>query len=163
MTPLNRSHWERYITWLRDRIGHGELDEDEEGSPIYKDGVKEHYFSLCPRLVELVDRCLNYDPAHRPSAQQLWQDIRQQVGIFRSNELLPLKLTEIPGNQAQPLVGGEGLMGFASDRGDSGGPDDGEEDDDEQDDDEQNDNGQNVNEGTSEEENDDDDEDLYGE
>jgi hypothetical protein len=50
---------------------------DDYGSmPRIQNRAKEFY---SPRLVELVERCLEWFPEDRPSSAELWEDIRKEV------------------------------------------------------------------------------------
>lgn len=89
--------------------------DDEDLTPAYKPGVKNYYEDRCPKLVELVDRCLLHESDSRPCPAVLWQDIQEEVGVFPTLATLPMKLREMPPTDAPPLCSnGAVLTGLSS-------------------------------------------------
>ncbi|KAF2169144.1 hypothetical protein M409DRAFT_20370 [Zasmidium cellare ATCC 36951] len=91
------------------------LESDDFSHTDHKPGVEQHYANLCKKVVELVEDCLVKKPVLRPTAKQLWNGICKEVGSSRSDGGLALKFTPFPEDQDKPLVGGEGLTGWAKD------------------------------------------------
>lgn len=67
-----------------------------DGMPQTQDATFDFYRENdCGRLMHLVHRCVRADPAERISASQLWDEIQEQVGAFRSLSQVPMKLTPV--------------------------------------------------------------------
>lgn len=90
------------------------FEEDDELKPAYHSGVKQYYTAKCPKLVELVDSCVEWQADLRPYPYDLWRSIQQEVGVFSSLARPPLKLTGIPDGDAPPLHGSDAMMGLAN-------------------------------------------------